>query len=69
MTTPDMEAELRRNGFSRCQPCRGKGYRPDINIPMAIVTFGITALVDTALECRKRCRDCRGLGFTLQPKA
>lgn len=53
--------------LSRCYPCHGKGYVTDVNIPMAIFTCGLTALVDTALDCKKRCPRCRGLGFTYSP--
>lgn len=52
--------------ITACPHCKGRGSKLDINIPMAIITFGITALADHALGDRKRCRPCAGTGIDLE---
>lgn len=44
-----------------CEACKGKGERINVDVPLAIFTFGIAALVDAMLP--DRCKVCEGRGW------
>lgn len=50
-----------------CKTCNGRGFRANINIPMAVITFGISALVDWADE--DVCGHCHGYGYFKTPSS
>jgi hypothetical protein len=44
-----------------CPACKGAGEQIRIDWPLAIFTFGMTALLDLAFP--ERCKPCRGKGW------
>jgi hypothetical protein len=59
----DLEIDKKRglNMKIKCFKCKGKGFTRDINTGLGILTFGITALIESAFKYE--CDACDGKGY------